>query len=81
MDPFPILKVCLVEPKSTDTGKKSRLFSFVGKALTNIAEGLKVPRLLEGSPIDVVYYPHGDQAYTFFFQEHFEKWFSYLYYL
>ena len=47
----------------------------------HIAEGLKVPRLLEGSPIDVVYYPHGDQAYTFFFQEHFEKWFSYLYYL
>jgi len=47
----------------------------------HIAEALKVPRLLEGSPIDVVYYPHGDQAYTFFFQEHFEKWFSYLYYL
>ena len=45
----------------------------------HIAEGLKVPRLLEGSPIDVVYYPHGDKAYTFFFQEHFEKWFSYLY--
>ena len=34
MDPFPMLKICFVEPKSTDTGKKSRLFSFGGKALT-----------------------------------------------
>ena len=34
MDPFPMLKICFVEPKSTDTGKKSRLFLFGGKALT-----------------------------------------------
>ena len=45
----------------------------------HIAEALKVPRLLEGSPKDVMYYPHGEQAYVFFFQEHFEKWFKHLY--
>ena len=39
----------------------------------HIAEALKVPRLLEGSPEDVLYYPHGDKSYVFFFQEHFEK--------
>jgi len=61
--------------------KSSKLFLGNLSFGYHIAEGLKVPRLLEGSPIDVVYYPHGDQAYTFFFQEHFEKWFSYLYYL
>tara|TARA_B100000700_G_C14961354_1_gene816634 strand:- start:128 stop:1087 length:960 start_codon:yes stop_codon:yes gene_type:complete len=44
----------------------------------HLAEALKVPRLLEGSPSDVMYYPHGEKAYVFFFQEHFEKWFNFL---
>tara|TARA_E500000331_G_scaffold273379_1_gene265346 strand:- start:1020 stop:1946 length:927 start_codon:yes stop_codon:yes gene_type:complete len=44
----------------------------------HIAEALKVPRLLEGSPKDVMYYPHGEKAYVFFFQDHFEKWFKHL---
>jgi hypothetical protein len=44
----------------------------------HIAEALKVPRLLEGSPEDVLYYPHGDKSYVFFFQEHFEKWIKHL---
>ena len=44
----------------------------------HIAEALKVPRLLEGSPEDVLYYPHGEHAHVFFFQEHFEKWFKHL---
>ena len=47
----------------------------------HIAEGLKTPRLLEGSPEFPLVYPHGKHAYEFYFQEHFEKWFSYLYYL
>ncbi len=47
----------------------------------HIAEGLKTPRLLEGSPEFPLVYPHGKYAYEFYFQEHFEKWFSYLYYL
>ena len=47
----------------------------------HIAEGLKTPRLLEGSPKFPLVYPHGKYAYEFYFQEHFEKWFSYLYYL
>ena len=46
-----------------------------------IAEGLKIPRLLEAGPDFPVVYPNGKNAYDFYFQEHFEKWFSYLYYL
>ena len=46
-----------------------------------IAEGLKVPRLLENFPEFHVMNPRGSNAYDFYFQEHFEKWFSYLYYL
>ena len=39
----------------------------------DIAEGLKVPRLLEASP----YFPsrqiHGENGYDFYFQSHFEN--------
>ena len=44
----------------------------------DIAEGLKVPRLLEASP----YFPsrqiHGENGYDFYFQSHFEKYFNIL---
>ena len=44
-----------------------------------IAEQLKVPRLLENFPEYHVMNPNGSNAYDFYFQSHFEKWFSYLY--
>ncbi len=43
-----------------------------------IAEGLKTPRILEASPEFPAAYPHGEDAYDFYFQNHFEKWCSYL---
>ena len=46
-----------------------------------LAEGLKIPRLLEAYPDHPVVYPNGKNAYDFYFQEHFEKWFNHLYYL
>jgi len=46
-----------------------------------IAEGLKVPRLLEACPHFPAAQPHGVNAFDFYFQSHFEKWFKYLYYL
>tara|TARA_B100000959_G_C14969897_1_gene619256 strand:- start:1463 stop:2389 length:927 start_codon:yes stop_codon:yes gene_type:complete len=45
-----------------------------------IAEGLKVPRLLEACPHFPAAQPHGKNAFDFYFQSHFEKWFKYLYY-
>ena len=44
-----------------------------------IAEGLKVPRLLESVPEFPLVYPNGDNAYDFYFQSHFEKLFDQLY--
>ena len=46
-----------------------------------IAEGLKIPRLLEACPHFPAAQPHGMHAFDFYFQSHFEKWFKYLYYL
>ena len=46
-----------------------------------IAEGLKVPRLLEACPHFPAAQPHGVNAFDFYFQTHFEKWFKHLYYL
>ena len=43
-----------------------------------IAEALKVPRLLEACPDFPVVQPIGKEAYDFYFQPHFEKWFNYL---
>jgi len=46
----------------------------------SIAEGLKVPRLLECYPPEFpAMHPNGKNAYEFYFQQHFEKWFDYLY--
>ena len=44
-----------------------------------MAEGLKVPRLLESCPDFPTMYPNGKNAFDFYFQEHFEKLFDYLY--
>jgi len=46
-----------------------------------IAEAMKVPRLLECSHDGdlAAIHPNGKNCYEFFFQEHFEKWFDYLY--
>ena len=46
-----------------------------------LAEGLKVPRLLEACPHFPAAQPHGVNAFDFYFQIHFEKWFKHLYYL
>jgi|ETNmetMinimDraft_11_1059920.scaffolds.fasta_scaffold45807_1 hypothetical protein len=64
---------------------KSSKFFLGNLSLGNsVAEGLKVPRLIECGPDlaqSAVSYSRGNNAYNFYFQEHFEKWFSYLYYL
>ena len=44
----------------------------------SIAEGLKTPRLLETCPDFPVVFPHGDNAYDFYHQIHFEKYFNLL---
>ena len=64
---------------------KSSKFFLGNLSLGNsIAEGLKVPRLVECGPDlpqSAMSYSRGNNAYNFYFQGHFEKWFSYLYYL
>jgi len=44
----------------------------------SIAEGLKIPRLLEASPDFPVAFPVGSNAYDFYHQNHFEKFFKIL---
>ena len=44
-----------------------------------IAEALKIPRLLEACPYFPAAQPHGQRAYDFYFQAHFEKFFKKLY--
>ena len=61
--------------------KSSKLFLGNLSFGYTIAEGLKIPRLLESVPEFPLVYPNGKIAYDFYFQEHFEKLFSYLYYL
>ena len=53
-------------------------WSFIGNQSFGyaLAEGLKVPRLLESYPDANYVYPYGKRAYDFFFQEDFEKFFS-----
>ena len=45
----------------------------------SVAEGLKIPRLLEASPDFPVVFPVGDKAYDFYHQIHFEEFFKKLY--
>ena len=59
---------------------KSSKFTIGNSSLAfPIAEGLKVPRLLEACPYFPAAQPHGKNGYDFFFQDQFEKLFSYLY--
>ena len=59
--------------------KSSRFFIGNSSACFSVAEGLKVPRLLEASPDFPAVQPIGLDAFDFYFQPHFEKWFDYLY--
>ena len=42
----------------------------------NMAEGLKIPRLLEASPDFPVHFPIGEYAFDAYHQNHFEKFFA-----
>ena len=59
--------------------KSSRFFLGNSSFGFTIAEGLKVPRLMESFPEFPVIYPNGGHGYDFYFQDHLEKWFDYLY--
>ena len=61
--------------------KSSKFFLGNSSFGFTIAEGLKVPRLLESFPDFPVHYLNGPNAYDFYFQEHLEKWFNHLYHL
>ena len=58
--------------------KSSKFFIGNQSMAYDLAEALKVPRLLEGCPYYPVIKPHGKNAYDFFYQVHFEKWCKYL---
>ncbi len=53
---------------------------FIGNSSVGfpIAEALKVPRLLEACPYFPAAQPHGKDAYDFYYQVHFEKFFKIL---
>jgi hypothetical protein len=58
--------------------KSSKLFIGNMSVAYPIAEALKVPRLLEGCPYFPIVQPIGENAYDFYFQEHFENYFKIL---
>ena len=59
--------------------KSCRLFIGNESFAYSIAEGLKVPRLLEASPDYPVVFPIGNNGYDFYHQIHFERLFKKLY--
>jgi hypothetical protein len=59
--------------------KSSRLFIGNSSLGFTLAEGLKVPRLLEAYPFSGSQQVHGLNGYDFYFQTHFEKFFKLLY--
>jgi hypothetical protein len=59
--------------------KSCKLFIGNNSLGFTIAEGFKVPRLLELSPFNPSQQIHGEDAYDFYFQSHFEKFFKILY--
>ena len=62
-----------------DFSVKSSKFVIANSSLTfPIAEGLQVPRLLEASPDFPAAQPHGNNAFNFYFQSHFEERFNFL---
>ncbi len=58
--------------------KSSKLFIANSSVGFPIAEALKVPRLLEACPYFPAAQPHGNNAYDFYYQIHFEKFFNLL---
>ena len=69
------------EQYSLKNAKKAHYYGFfIGNSSIgyNLAEGLKVPRLLEACPNFPVVRPHGKNAYDFYYQIHFEKFFKIL---
>tara|TARA_Y100000590_G_scaffold470031_1_gene661496 strand:- start:5044 stop:5961 length:918 start_codon:yes stop_codon:yes gene_type:complete len=59
--------------------KSSKFFLGNSSFGFTIAEGLKVPRLMESFPDYPSVYPNGGHGYDFYFQDHLEKWFDFLY--
>ena len=59
--------------------KSSKFFLGNSSFGFTIAEGLKVPRLMESFPDFPAVYPNGGHGYDFYFQEHLEQRFDYLY--
>ena len=59
--------------------KSSKFFLGNSSFGFTIAEGLKVPRLMESFPDFPMIYPIGNHGYDFYFQDHLEKWFDFLY--
>ena len=58
---------------------KSSKFVLANSSITfPIAEGLNIPRLLESCPDYPAAQPHGDNAFNFYFQVHFENLFRHL---
>ena len=53
--------------------KSSKFFIVNSSFGFTIAEGLKVPRIMESYPDFPVIYPNGGLGYDFYFQKHFEK--------
>ena len=58
--------------------KSSKFFIGNQSVAYPMAEGLKVPRLLEAEPSFPVVQPIGKNAYDFYYQPHFEKFVSLL---
>ena len=59
--------------------KASRFFIGNSSLGIDIAEALKIPRLMEACPDFPARQVHGKNAYDFYFQSHFENFFKILY--
>ena len=58
--------------------KSSKFFIGNQSVAYPMAEAMKVPRILEAEPNFPVVQPIGKDAYDFYYQPHFEKWFDHL---
>ena len=63
----------------TEIIKNSKIFIGNLSFGYTLAEGLKIPRLLESNPEFPLVYPNGGKGYDFYYQIHFEKMFKKLY--
>ena len=59
--------------------KSCKLFIGNSSLGIDLAESLKVPRLLEACPYFPARQIHGEKGYDFYFQTHFEKYFQILF--